>query len=109
MFTCITTVLVGVILAVFGIIHMTGNVSLLHSYHRERVRKEDEKPLGLRVGIGLIIISLAIIAFGVLSFLAERREQPLLAGIATGVMVAGLVIALPIILLAIKKYNKGIF
>ena len=92
-----------------GIVNLTGNISTLHSYHRNRVRKEDEKPLGVRVGIGMLILSVAIIAFGVLTFLAEQTGQERLGAIATGVMLGGIVIALPIILLAVKKYNHGIF
>lgn len=109
MLTFIGTVLVGILFIVLGIVNLTGNISTLHSYHRNRVRKEDEKPLGVRVGIGMLILSVAIIAFGVLTFLAEQTGQERLGAIATGVMLGGIVIALPIILLAVKKYNHGIF
>ncbi|MBQ8331912.1 MAG: hypothetical protein IJX94_05390 [Clostridia bacterium] len=37
-------------IAVLGIINMTGNISSLHWYHRQRVTKEDRKPFGKLVG-----------------------------------------------------------
>ena len=41
----IVTFLVGVICIVLGISNMKGNISSLHSYHRNRVSEEDRDPL----------------------------------------------------------------
>ena len=40
----IVTALVGVVCIVLGISNMKGNISSLHSYHRNRVSEEDRIP-----------------------------------------------------------------
>ena len=109
MSTFIFTALVGLTLIVFGAVSMTGNISLLHSYHRNNVREEDKKPMGRIVGAALILVGLAILAFGILLLLAERKALPILTTIGTGILIGGICIGLPIMLFAIKKYNKSIF
>lgn len=109
MSSLITTTLVAILLIILGTVNMTGNISSLHSYHRNNVREEDKKPMGRIVGAALILVGLAILAFGILLFLAERKALPLLTTIGTGILIGGICIGLPIMLFAIKKYNKSIF
>ena len=52
----IVMLLIGVAFCVIGGINCTGNLSLMHSYHTKRVKEEDKKPMGKRVGIGMILI-----------------------------------------------------
>lgn len=56
----------GILISILGIINMTGNISSLHWYHRQRVTEENRKPFGKLVGLGTLIIGLAMIVFGVL-------------------------------------------
>ena len=37
----ILQIIIGLSLIILGIINMKGNISMLHSYHRKRVKKED--------------------------------------------------------------------
>ena len=37
----IIQIIIGLIIIIIGILNMKGNISLLHSYHRKRVKKED--------------------------------------------------------------------
>lgn len=105
----ITTALIGVIVCVLGGINMTGNISILHSYHRKRVSEENRKPFGRLVGIGTIIIGLTVIAFGALMFAAEKMSADYLVIVGTALMIVGLVVGSTIVFLAMKKYNGGIF
>lgn len=101
--------IVGIIVIILGIINMTGNVSLLHSYHRNRVKEEDKKPFGLLVGIGTIIMGVAIIILSVLLTLALNNQDATYETI--GYIVFGVVftIGLGINIFAMVKYNKGVF
>lgn len=98
----ITTLIVGVIIIILGIVNMTGNINSLHSYHRKNVREEDKKPFGRLVGGGLSLCGLAIIAFSIFSIYEKYV-------LGTVVLVAGLVIGFAISFYAMIKYNKGIF
>ena len=62
----IIQIIIGLVLIIIGIFNMQGNISLLHSYHRKRVKKEDIIPFGKKVGIGNIVIGITIIIAGVL-------------------------------------------
>ncbi len=99
----------GVLCIVLGAINTTGNISLLHSYHRNNVREEDKKSLGICVGIGMIIIGISLLIYGVLMFISELFALPFLISIALGIMLVGIAVGLVITLIAIKKYNKTIF
>ena len=64
----IIQIIIGLIIIIIGILNMKGNISLLHSYHRKRVKKEDIIPFGKKVGIGNIIIGITIILAGLVTF-----------------------------------------
>ena len=105
----IVTALIGVICIVLGISHRKGNISSLHSYHRNRVSEEDRIPFGKKVGLGTIIIGAAIIAFSGFSAVTLYTDNEVFTLIGTGVLIAGLVVGLVISFRAMIKYNKGIF
>ena len=105
----IVTFLIGIVCIVLGISNRKGNISSLHSYHRNRVLEEDRIPFGKKVGLGTIIIGCAIIVFSILTALALVTEQEIYTLLGTVVMVAGLVVGLVICFAAMKKYNGGIF
>ena len=102
-------VMVGMVLIILGINNTKGNISSLHSYHRKRVREEDRIPFGKLVGTGTILIGIATILYGALSFLAQMLSQEILAGVGEMILIAGLVVGLGISFYGMIKYNKGIF
>ena len=101
--------IVGIICIVIGIANMKGNVSSLHSYHRSKVAPEDTKPFGKLVGIGMIIIGIALIIAGVLTYLTILTNLAIYTTIGMVVMALGFIVGLGIAFYAMKKYNKGIF
>lgn len=105
----IVTALVGVVCIVLGIQIMKGNISSLHSYHRHRVSKEDRIPFGKRVGLGTVIIGVAIIVFSGLSAVTLYTDNEVFTLIGTGILIAGIIVGLVISFKAMIKYNKGIF
>ena len=98
----IIQIIIGLVLVIIGIFNMKGNISLLHSYHRKRVKKEDIIPFGKNVGIGSIIIGITIILAGLFTILNYTN-------IGNIILVIGLVIGCILIFYAMFKYNKGIF
>ena len=94
--------IIGLITIIIGIFNMKGNISLLHSYHRKRVKKDDIIPFGKKIGIGSIIIGITIIITGSLTILNYTT-------ISNIILFIGLIIRLIFIFYAMFKYNKGIF
>lgn len=92
---------VGLLVVVVGILNMKGNISLLHSYHRKRVKEEDILPFGRIVGIGTIITGCTIVAAGIAGLFFEN--------IVNIILISGFVPGLGLIVYAMLKYNKGIF
>ena len=105
----IVTFLVGVICIVLGISNMRGNISSLHSYHRNRVSEEDRIPFGKQVGLGMIIIGIGIILFSIFLTLTLYTESDLFTLIGTAILIISLVAGLTISFKAMIKYNKGVF
>ena len=77
MATFITVLGLGILISILGVINMTGNISSLHWYHRQRVTEENRKPFGKLVGLGTLIIGLAMIVFG--TFLANSSFKNMFA------------------------------
>ena len=92
----------GLALICIGVLNMKGNISMLHSYHKKRIKAEDIRPFGRIIGIGSIIIGIAIMVAGVLTLFKYVT-------ICNVVLIVGFVIGGGIILYALLKYNKGIF
>lgn len=107
--TFIITAAIGVILCVLGAVNTTGNISSLHSYHRHKVSEEDRKPFGRLVGLGTIIIGLAVIAFSAFFLLFELTQTPIYTFIGMTLLFAGIIAGLIISFYAMNKYNGGIF
>lgn len=105
----IVTFLAGVICIVLGISNMKGNISSLHSYHRNRVSEEDRVPFGKQVGLGIIIIGIGIIVFSVLSAVTLYTENDIFILLGTILLIVGIIVGLIISFKAMIKYNKGIF
>lgn len=105
----IITSAVGILICILGIINMTGNISSLHRYHRQRVTEEDKKPFGKLVGLGTLIIGISIIAFSALMLAFEKTQNGLYTIIGMAAIIAGLIIGMILSFYAMIKYNKGIF
>ena len=103
------TLLLGVVFCVIGVINMTGNISMLHGYHRKRVAEEDKKPMGVRVGMGMLCIGGSMILSSVLGILSTTLAITALFWASMVVLVVGLVVGCIIAIAAIIKYNKGLF
>ena len=103
------TLLVGIECIILGISNMRGNISSLHSYHRNRVSEEDRIPFGKQVGLGTIIVGIGIIIFGILSSVALYIENNIFVLVGTAFLILGIIIGLVISFRAMIKYNKGIF
>lgn len=97
----IMQIAIGVFIIIVGVLNIKGNVSLLHSYHRKRVREEDIPAFGKLVGIGTIIVGFTVIAAGIIGAYASSITNVALA--------VGFVPGIAIIMYALFKYNKGIF
>jgi hypothetical protein len=100
---------VGIVLIVIGVLQIRGDLSMLHYYHRKRVKEEDKKPFGKLVGLGSIIIGSGIIIAGALSFIAKTFALRVLDVVSLIVIGLSLIVGLIIIFYAMIKYNKGIF
>lgn len=105
----ITTLLVGALICYFGIRNMMGDISSLHSYHRSRVSAEDVKPFGRMVGIGTLLCGVSVIIFSALQGVSLLTGQDIYVIIGTfllfGLLTAGLIVTV----IAMKKYNGGVF
>ncbi len=105
----IVSILVGIVCIILGIFNMKGNISSIHSYHRQRVSEEDKIPYGKMVGLGTIIIGCVITVFGILSIITAVTGIEIFTLIGTVIMIAGIVVGLILSFRAMIKYNKGIF
>ena len=102
MYEYILTAVLGIFLCIIGGVNMTGDVRSLHSYHRHRVSPEDMIPFGRLVGLGNIIIGVAILIFSLLMALELEIA-------AAAVIILGMAIGLGFAFYGMIKYNKGIF
>ena len=109
MYAFITTVILGAIVSLLGIVNMTGNISSLHWYHRHRVTEENKKPFGRLVGLGTLIIGIALILFGLMFMIYEKTKLDFVFYIAIVSLATGIAIGLIMSIYAMLKYNKGIF
>ena len=105
----ITTNVLGIVLCVLGCMNMKGNISSLHWYHRQRVIEEDRKPFGKLVGLGTMMIGVAMILFGILFWIYEATMMEWLIIVGTVILGIGIVLGLCLSFYAMIKYNKGIF
>ena len=99
----------GILVSILGIINMTGNISSLHWYHRQRVTEENRKPFGKLVGLGTLIIGLSMIVFGILFLIFEQTQLEALAIIGVSELIGSVTAGMLVSFYAMKKYNGGIF
>ena len=104
----IVQIIIGLIIIIIGILNIKGNISLLHSYHRKRVKKEDIKPFGKKVGIGSIIIGITEILASIFTYFNYINISNI-SNISNIILCIGQLMGFIIIFSAMIKYNKGIF
>ena len=75
----IALLILGIFIAIIGIVNIMGNISTIHSYNRRKVREEDVPKYGRAVGTGTLIIGVSLIAAFVTTFWSEN--PPLTAGL----------------------------
>ena len=97
----IMQVAIGLVIIVVGVLNAKGHISLLHSYHRKRVKEEDVLPFGKTIGFGTIIVGFTVIVAGI--------SELFFSGITNIILVFGFVPGFIVIVYALLKYNKGIF
>ena len=97
----IALLILGIFIAIIGIVNIMGNISTIHSYNRRKIREEDVPKYGRAVGTGTLIIGVSLIAAFVTTFWSETAMS--------FIVIPALVIGLGFILYAQFKYNKGIF
>ena len=102
MIELIIQITIGLIFIIIGIFNMKGNISLLHSYHRKRVKKEDILPFGKKVGTGIILIGSTIIVAGIFELLLKDSFQC----ITNMILIIGFISGFIFIFYAMFKYNK---
>ena len=99
----------GILVSILGIINMTGNISSLHWYHRQRVTEENRKPFGKLVGLGTLIIGLSMIVFGILFLIFEQTQLQAFVVIGVIELIVSIIVGTIVSFYAMKKYNGGIF
>ena len=99
----------GILVSILGIINMTGNISSLHWYHRQRVTEEKRKPFGKLVGLGTLIIGLSMIVFGILFLIFEQTQLQAFVVIGVIELIVSIIVGMFVSFYAMKKYNGGIF
>ena len=109
MATFITVSGLGILVSILGIINMTGNISSLHWYHRQRVTEENRKPFGKLVGLGTLIIGLSMIVFGILFLIFEQTQLQAFVVIGVIELIVSIIVGMIVSFYAMKKYNGGIF
>ena len=102
-------IVLGIFLCVLGRINMKGNISSVHRFHRHRLTEEDKAPFGRLIGLGTLIIGVAVILLGCLSLLTEMTQIELFTIIGAVIAAVGIIVGLAMNLYAMFKYNKGIF
>ena len=99
----------GILVSILGIINMTGNISSLHWYHRQRVTEENRKPFGKLVGLGTLIIGLSMLVFGILFLIFEQTQLQAFVVIGVIELIVSIIVGMIVSFYAMKKYNGGIF
>lgn len=98
----IVFLIIGVLLSVFGILNLTGNVSTIHTYNRKRVKEEDIPKYGRIVGVGTLLVGLSIILSFIFMVIKINFDT-------NYIQIPSIVIGIGIILYGQIKYNKGLF
>lgn len=95
--------LVALMLFVCGIVIFTGNISILHSYHRKNVT--DVKGYGKAMGLALLIMGVAPLVSGVIHLIDINAPTYLVPVVFSVIFIVGIAL----VVRAQYKYNGSIF
>ena len=95
---------VSVLFTVLSVMIYRGNTRLIHSYHQEKVT--DHKAYGKAFGKALSPIAIGSFGSGIIPIF-DGSEAAATASLVA--LVAGIVLALVLIVAVQKKYNGGMF
>lgn len=109
MSTFIVSLFAGVVCIVIGIFNMKGRIGTLKCKHRKRVTQEDLPVFSKLIGIGTIIMGIALLLFGIFSCVYFFTASIAFEYVGNAVLIAGLVVGGIISVYAMIKYNKGVF
>ena len=98
----IITVIVGISLLVMSVLLILGHVNLLQDYHRNNVKKEDEKKLGKTSGISLLLGSLGAISSGISAFFWTEDMEFIYLFL---IFIIPFTVSVILMVIFIKKYN----
>ena len=98
----ISYLLMSITCFVFAYAHFKGNVSLVHSYHKRKIKQENLMSYSKTMGVGMLICGLGCL----MNLLARLFHLFILGKIG---VVIGLVVGIVMMIYAQMKYNHGIF
>ena len=101
----IITIVVGMVLCILSVCLYSGNIELLHSYHRENVKEEDKRALGFSTGLSLFVGGLGTIVSGLLALLFRENIN---SYIILAILFGSLLTSIVLLFIFIKKYNGKI-
>ena len=102
----IIVLVAGVSLLVISILLCLGFVNLLHDYHRNNVKPENKRKLGMSIGLSLMFGSLGFISSGLVAIIIKSESIIYLPLILLFVPLA---ISIILSVVFIKKYNGSLF
>lgn len=102
MWKTIALLIIGGILTLLGIINMKGNISTIHWYNRRKVKEQDIPKYGKCMGVGSVIMGVALIVSAILEF-------PFKSNLSDYLILCGCFAGFAVMLYGQFKYNKGIF
>lgn len=94
--------MMGILLAAVSVPNLMGHPWTIRRYNRRRVSKENIPAYGRTVGVGTLVMGVAIIITAVCQMIFDVEALFFL-------IVAGFIIGLAIIFYAQFKYNGGLF
>ena len=103
MFELLLMSVIGCIFLILGWrIWKKQQITLIHSYHYKKVSESDKKDYTEQIGKGIIVIGIGMLISGILDFATNSPYVWIPFAI-------GFIWGFSIIILAQKKYNRGIF
>ena len=101
--------LIGVIISALGLKNMYGRVSALHWYHCRRVEPYDVRAFGKLAGIGLLSMGVASFLFGLSFLFFDTYDEVWSIFLGSLALIFGITVYAVLTIVAMVKYNKGIF
>ena len=95
-------IITGLALLVMSILLILGHVNLLHDYHRNNVKKEDERKLGIAAGLSLLLGAFGAISSGISSFFWTEDMKFIYLLL---IFLIPFTISVILMIIFIKKYN----